>query len=433
MALNKKPYRGCRDFFPETMRVREHLFSKMKASAESYGFEPYDGPLLEEVELYKAKSGEELINDQIYSFTDRGERFVAIRPEMTPTLARMIANIHRQESKPIRWYAIPNLMRYEKPQRGRVREHWQFNVDIFGAPEAKGELEILSLIKDFMCSFGADQSMFSIRINDRAIVDHLMSEILKLKEEESYKLYKVIDRASKVSKEKLAQMIGEILTDKAAIENLNEYLSLDTFASLSSFVKKHNVPAQTFLEIVDAANELGLTDYLQYDPAIVRGLDYYTGLVFEIFDKHPDNNRAIAGGGAYANLLKIFNEEPLPGIGFGLGDVTLKDFLETHGLLPDLSKKDCDAFIVTTEEESELAVMKLSNQLRQNDLKIESQLGKIKFNKIFKTAEQKGFSKVAIIETRDGKAQVQVKNLESKEAVFFDLNQVKEISEHLKG
>ena len=144
MALNKKPYRGCRDFFPENMRVREFLFNQMKKSAEQFGYQPYDGPLLEEVELYKAKSGEELINDQIYSFTDRGERFVAIRPEMTPTLARMIANIHRQESKPIRWYSIPNLMRYEKPQRGRVREHWQYNVDIFGAPEAKGELEILS-------------------------------------------------------------------------------------------------------------------------------------------------------------------------------------------------------------------------------------------------------------------------------------------------
>ncbi len=146
MALSKKPYRGCRDFFPKDMRVRDFIFDKMKVAAESFAFEPYDGPLLEEVDLYLAKSGEELINDQIYSFTDRGDRKVAIRPEMTPTVARMAAQVHREVAKPIRWYSIPNLLRYEKPQRGRLREHWQFNADVFGAPEHMAEIEILSLV-----------------------------------------------------------------------------------------------------------------------------------------------------------------------------------------------------------------------------------------------------------------------------------------------
>ncbi|MEX1099306.1 MAG: ATP phosphoribosyltransferase regulatory subunit, partial [Bacteriovoracaceae bacterium] len=149
-SLSKKPYKGCRDFFPKESREREHLFDAMKKSAEAFAYEPFDGPMVEEVELYKAKSGEELINDQIYDFTDRGGRHVAIRPEMTPTVARMVAQVHKQTPKPIRWYSIPNLMRYEKPQRGRLREHWQFNVDIFGAPEHLGEIEVLNVIASLM-------------------------------------------------------------------------------------------------------------------------------------------------------------------------------------------------------------------------------------------------------------------------------------------
>jgi histidyl-tRNA synthetase len=213
MALSKKPYKGCRDFFPKEMRIREYIFNKMKEAALSFAFEPYDGPLLEEVELYKAKSGEELINDQIYSFQDRGERFVAIRPEMTPTVARMAAQVHRETPKPIRWFSIPNLMRYERPQRGRLREHWQFNADVFGAPENLGEVEITSLLIHMLKSFGADQSMFAILINDRRVVDGLFKSRLKLADDESYKLYKVIDRSKKIKKEELDKQIGEIIKE----------------------------------------------------------------------------------------------------------------------------------------------------------------------------------------------------------------------------
>src|SRR5690606_14029859 len=162
MTLSKNPYRGTRDFFPVQKRKRDYLFQKMEETAELFGYEPYDGPLLEEVDLYRAKSGQELINEQIYSFIDRGEREVAIRPEMTPTLARMVAQVHKQVAKPIRWYAIPNLMRYERPQKGRLREHWQFNCDIFGAPDKKGELEILQVAIALMTNLGANENHFEI-------------------------------------------------------------------------------------------------------------------------------------------------------------------------------------------------------------------------------------------------------------------------------
>lgn len=427
MALTKKPYRGCRDFFPADMRVREYLFASMKESAEKFGFEPYDGPLLEEVELYKAKSGEELINDQIYSFMDRGERQVAIRPEMTPTLARMIATINKQTAKPIRWYSIPNLMRYEKPQRGRVREHWQFNVDIFGAPENLGELEVLSLIVNFLTSLGANSKMFSIKVNDRKIVDQLFKTILQLDNDHCYKLYKVIDKSKKVDEPTLKKMLHETLEDESKVEIMQEYLELFSWQSLSTFCEKYKIEAQEFLALTEHFDSLALDEYLEYDPAIVRGLDYYTGLVFEIFDEHPDNNRAIAGGGAYANLLQIFNEEPLTGIGFGLGDVTLRDFLESHQLLPDLNHAQNDLYLTTTEEALEIELLKLGNELRKRGLRVESSLHKIKFNKIFKQAEAKGHQRVAIVENKDGTTQVQIKNLATRKLEFFPISQHSEI------
>lgn len=433
MALSKKPYKGCRDFFPTQMRVRNFLFDKMKRVAKSYAYEAYDGPLLEETALYKAKSGEELINDQIYSFTDRGEREVAIRPEMTPTLARMVANVHKELSKPIRWYSIPNLMRYEKPQRGRVREHWQFNVDIFGAPENLGESEILSFITDFLESFGATNKMFSILINDRQIVDSIFNKLLQLSEPDAHKLYKVIDRAKKVSPEKLDQMISEILKAPKAIEKFKSYLKLASFEELKLFLDENELTkdCERFLNFINLIKETHYYSYLKFDPTIVRGLDYYTGIVFEVFDMHPENNRAIAGGGSYANLLQIFNESPLAGVGFGLGDVTLKDFLESHKLLPDFNKAESDVLIVYTEDTLSIDAIQLAEKLREK-LNVECHLGRVKFNKIIKLAENKGHSFVLIIEKRDEVLSIQLKDLVKKTSMQVEHGGISEILKLIK-
>ena len=433
MGLNKKPYKGCRDFFPEDMRVRNYFFEHMRRVAESYAYEPYDGPLLEEVELYKAKSGEELINDQIYSFTDRGNREVAIRPEMTPTVARMVANVHKQEAKPLRWFSIPNLMRYEKPQRGRVREHWQFNVDIFGAPKNLGEIEVLSLITQFLKSFGAKKEMFSILINDRSIVDAVFNKLLNLNNEDSYKLYKVIDKAKKVTPEKLNVMISEVINSEDSKVIFTEYLSLNSFHNVVIFLEKYAIDkdCETFLNFTRLVSQTELNHFIKYDPTIVRGLDYYTGIVFELFDEHPDNRRAIAGGGAYANLLQIFNEQPLQGFGFGLGDVTLKDFLQTHKLLPDFSKPKHDIMLFYTSDEEEIPTFSLAENLRSRGVKTEVSLGTIKFNKIFKLAENKGYKRVGIVEKKDEKLQLQIKDLTDKTATFYAVEEIEKISNFL--
>jgi len=429
MALNKEPYKGTRDFFPKQKRVQNYIFSKMKTAAESFGYEPYDGPLIEEVELYKAKSGEELINDQIYSFTDRGERFVAIRPEMTPTVARMVAQIHREESKPLRWYSIPNLMRYEKPQKGRLREHWQLNCDIFGAPGRFGEIEILQVAVNLMRSFGATAQDFEILLNDRSIVDLTFQKIMGLSKEVASKLYKIVDKSKKVPHEAVVEMVNKLGMNEKQQELFYSYLALKSFDDLGKFLEHHNEleARDNFLKFVSPLREMGLLDYIKYDATIVRGLDYYTGIVFEIFDKDPENRRAICGGGAYANLLQIFNEQPLAGVGFGLGDVTLTDFLKTHKLLPEGCENPVIDYLVTFQDERCVSrAFEVANILRSKNFKVVQHFEPLKMNKVFPLAEKKGASFVVIMgETEFNENTIQLKNLKTKQQETIALSDFK--------
>jgi histidyl-tRNA synthetase len=427
--LDKKPYKGCRDFFPELKRKQNFIFARMQKIATLHGFEPYDGPMLEMIELYKAKSGEELINDQIYSFVDRGNREVAIRPEMTPTLARMVASIHREISKPIRWFSIPNLMRYEKPQRGRLREHWQFNCDVFGAPKSFGELEVLQVIKNLLTSFGATSEHFAIYINDRKIVDALFNA-LNLSEEKSYKLIKLIDRSKKISLESLDQAADEILDPKQKKIFLN-YLQLKNFHEAKIFIEENlNLADIELFDLVEMATSTSLSEFLSFDPSIVRGLDYYTGIVFEVFDLNPENKRAICGGGSYANLLQIFNEPALSGVGFGLGDVTLVDFLETHNLLSDFSKASFEVFLSISTDQALNSSFHLAENLRKMNISVEHHPNPVKPKKAIQIASKKGIQKVIFIgEEEIGKNIFKIKDLESgteKEFSYTDFSHIKE-------
>jgi histidyl-tRNA synthetase len=442
MALNKSPYRGTRDFFPGQMRLRNYIFLKMAQVSELYAYEPYDGPLLEEVDLYRAKSGEELINEQIYSFMDRGEREVAIRPEMTPTLARLVAQIHREVTKPIRMYAIPNLMRYEKPQRGRLREFWQYNADIFGAGQ-NGEIEILQLAVALMKSFGATHEHFEILVNDRRFVDFVFKGLIGLEPGNTKKLYKLVDAKNKMLPDKFAAEVRAITSDESKARIFEQFVNLHTVEDIKMFVdgvsdklpltQTHHLDSAApladtshvapLLKIFEKLNGLGLGDYIKFDPAIVRGLDYYTGVVFEIFDKHPENRRAIAGGGAYANLLQIFNEPALEGVGIGLGEVPLKDFLTTHQLLPDFTKTDVDYLVAYLVPEAEKVANELAEQLRQKNYKTELFFGEAKPKKIFTYSEKKNFKFICFIGEEE---------LKNDEVKIKDLVQRKETTKKLK-
>jgi len=432
MALSKNPYRGTRDFFPPQKRERDYIFAKMRHAAESFGYEPYDGPLLEEVELYKAKSGEELIRDQIYSFMDRGGRNVAIRPEMTPTLARMVAQIYRTAPLPLRLYAIPNLMRYEKPQKGRLREHWQFNCDIFGASEVAAALEILQLAIYLLKSFGATPQDFTILFNHRQAIDVIFQKFMRLDQAQSYQLYKLVDRAKKISAEAFAKQLAELQLTEDATSIFQEYLHLknldEALALLTKYQDRAPQEVENFMafgrQFTSLAQELQLTDYLRYDPSIVRGLDYYTGIVFEIFDLNPENPRAISGGGAYANLLQIFGEGPLMGVGFGLGDVTLADFLHAHHLIPDFSLPQNDILLTIQDERCLSLLQHLAAYWRTQGLKVIAHFEPMKINKVFPLAEKRGAKWVALLGEKElAERSVQVKNMATREQLNLAVDQ----------
>ncbi|MCL5666752.1 MAG: histidine--tRNA ligase [Patescibacteria group bacterium] len=328
--LSLEPYKGTRDFYPEDQFVQNYIFSVWRKVAESFGYLEYGASILEETDLYRAKTGEEIVNEQTYSFTDRGGRDVTIRPEMTPTIARMVAQKRKELVFPLRWYSIPNLFRYERPQRGRLREHWQLNVDLFGADSAEADAEIINVAHSIMKAFGASGESFEIRVNNRRLTDHLLKEHLKLDKDEAHKASKLIDRMHKMKDTEFTAAMTSLIAGKTKM--LMDILYVKSLDELGKKIPDSQ-GAKELDELMLKLEALGIKNTV-YDPALMRGFDYYTGNVFEIYDTSPANNRALFGGGRYDDLVGIFGVEKVPGVGFGMGDVTMRDFLETHGLLP---------------------------------------------------------------------------------------------------
>ncbi len=300
--LSTEPYKGVRDFYPEDMAVLNYIFDTWRKVSKEAGFVEYSASILEPAELYKAKGerNEEIVNEQMYTFIDKGEREVALRPEMTPTLARMVAARRKGLKLPLRWFSIPNCFRYERPQRGRKREHWQLNCDIVGGAGIEAEVEIISVAYKIMKEFGAKDEDFEIRINSRKIIENAYGK----------EMIGLLDKKEKMEKEEFE----------------SEWLKVSGKPfSLPS-------PDEDVKTLLSKLEEKGIKGV--FSPTTARGFDYYTGMVFEVFDTNPENKRSIFGGGRYDNLLEMFGVEPLPTVGFGMGDVTIRDFLETHKLPP---------------------------------------------------------------------------------------------------
>ena len=306
MKLSTESYKGVRDFYPEDMAVQNYIFDTWKKVSHSFGYVEYSASILEPAELYKSKTSEEIVNEQMFTFKDRGDREVALRPEMTPSLARMVAGRRKSLKFPLRWFSIPNVFRYERPQRGRKREHWQLNCDIMGIADFEAEVEIISLAHAIMKEFGAKDDDFVIKINDRKLLQEVIGNKLKNKDD-FQKALRLFDKKDKISEEEFKKSWAEISNGP-----------FDTDIQVS----------QTINDIIEKLNLPNVV----YDPVITRGFDYYTGMVFEVFDTDRENLRSLFGGGRYDNLLEIFGVEPVPTVGFGMGDITIRDFLETHKL-----------------------------------------------------------------------------------------------------
>lgn len=329
MNLRTQPYKGARDFYPEDKRIQKYMFRVLRQVVESYGYQEYDAPLLEYFEIYAAKSGEEIVNEQLYSFEDRGGRRVAIRPEMTPSVSRMVAARRQELAYPLRLYSLPNLWRYERPQRGRLREHWQLNVDLFGIEGLEGDLEIIQVADAVLKAFGATPESYRINVNSRKAMVSAMKSF-SMDEAELKAVYKLIDKMPKLSHEQFQKILTDNLSDEKAAK-LIEYLN-------------SNEPPAHIRQLLDKLSGAGVVNAV-YEPSVVRGIEYYSDVVFEVFDKNEENNRSMFGGGRYDGLVAQFGVEPVPTVGFGMGDVTLQNFLEAHKLLPQL-KPETDAVVV---------------------------------------------------------------------------------------
>ncbi len=348
--LTTDAYKGVRDFYPEDMAIQRYIFGVWSETAESFGFERYDASVLEPSELYKSKGAEneEMVNEQTYTFIDRGDREVTLRPEMTPTVARMVAGRRRELSFPVRWYSIPNLFRYERPQRGRLREHWQLNCDIFGAADFTADVEIISLAHQMLLNFGAESDMFEIRINNRAEMGMLYAGIGITDVEKQNAITRLNDRFHKISTDEYKTLLTEITSDHTLTEKVFELVT--------------SGGAETNNSVANGLKELGINN-VKIDRTLARGFNYYTGTIFEIFDVSGENNRAMLGGGRYDNLTSMFGGEPITGIGFGMGDVTMKDFLETHNLLTSNTTAPT-LVVIPMETAQNLTAQKIAKQFR---------------------------------------------------------------------
>lgn len=381
--LSTDSYKGVRDFYPEDMAIQRYIFQTWAKTAESFGFERYDASILEPAELYKAKGAEneELVNEQTYTFTDRGEREVTLRPEMTPTVARMVAGARHEVTFPLRWYSIPNLFRYERPQRGRLREHWQLNCDIFGADDIAADIEIIALAHQTLIEFGATPEMFEILINNRQEMAALYAAIGITDPEIVSAITRLTDRKKKISAEEYRFGLLEIIGDEQLVD------------AVVHLIEDASGTNQT----IDGLRALGITN-VKIDRTIARGFDYYTGTIFELVDLHPDNNRSMLGGGRYDNLTSMFSGDAISGIGFGMGDVTMRDFLEVHQLIPEHIRSTAPhVMIVPMETTQNLYAERVAMHIRKAGHRVATDIGARKLAKKIGSASDKGCRFIIVI------------------------------------
>lgn len=420
--MQTKALPGFREFYPAELALRTHIVRTWRTVAARYGFEEYDGPPLEPLELYTAKSGDEIVG-QLYAFTDKGGREVALRPEMTPTLARMVAARANGLKKPIRWFAIPQLFRYERQQRGRLREHFQLNCDLIGEPGPLGDAEIIALAIDVMRAFGLGPGDVRVRLSDRRVLRALLLGA-GVSELQLPAAYQAVDKIERVPAPALTEQLAAAAVPGAAIAKVFEIAGLRGLPAVEaalSQVPGGDAAGAPLRRVVDALGAMGLGEFVEVDLSIVRGLAYYTGTVFELFDAGR-TLRAICGGGRYDGLLEALGGVDLPALGFGMGDVVLAELLRERGLVP-ADTSSIDVFLAAITDDDVTHVLALAHELRDAGLRTEYALGAQAVGKQLKLADARN-ARLAVVIGPDDRArgEVMVRDLagKSQEAVRRD-------------
>ena len=411
--------RGTRDFYPEDMRLRNWLFDNFIAASLLHGFEEYDAPVLEQEELYTRKQGED-ITQQLYNFQDKGDRKVALRPEMTPSLARMVMARAGALPLPIKWFSIPQCWRYERTQRGRGREHYQWNVDIWGTTEISADAELISVIVTFFEEMGLTSDDIVIRISSRKVLEEVLGS-LGVEGDLFTKTCVIVDKMDKLSSEIIEEQLSELGHSSDVINKIQTILGIKDMDNLRSSLEDSSsaiLELDTLFDLIDA---YGMSEWVQFDASIVRGLAYYTGSVFEAHDREG-KFRAICGGGRYDNLLSTLGGKDLPATGFGFGDMVIMEVLKEKGLVPELISGVDDIVIPLSPNLRDIAV-RVAASLRLSDRTVDLVLEDKKIKWVFKHAERTGAKRLVLLAPDEwSRKMIKVKDLETGEEKELSLN-----------
>ena len=405
--------KGTREFYPPEMALRKWLYGKITSVSHAFGYQEYDGPFLESIELYAAKSGEELVKEQSFVFPDRGGNLITLRPELTPSLARMVAQRQNQLVYPLRWWSFGPFWRYEKPQKGRTREFFQWNIDLIGVDCPEGDAELVAIAAEFFKAVNLSSSEVKILVNDRRLMDQQMVKLGVTSMDQKKAMLSIIDRRDKLSVNEWESYVLESGFTVEQLEGLKAILNDKELYKTSPEV----------MRFFNALEALGVADYVVYDPRIVRGLDYYTGIVFEARDV-SESSRAILGGGHYGNLVEEVGGDSIAGVGFAMGDVVLPLILEEFGKLPELGLNPAKVLVTVFNADCQTYSLKIATKLREADINVLVYPEIAKIGKQFKYADRVGVQYVIVAgpDERDQEI-LQVKDMQSGEQTSVKINE----------
>ena len=416
-----KSVKGTRDFYPEEMRLRNWLFDNFTYASLLHGFEEYDAPVLENEELYTRKQGEDIVK-QLYNFQDKGDRKVSLRPEMTPSLARMVMSRAGVLPMPIKWFSIPQCWRYERMQKGRGREHFQWNVDIWGTSEISADAELFSVIVTFLEGVGLTEEDVVIRVSSRKVLEEVLGS-LGIVGEAFAQTCIIVDKIDKLAPEVIDEQLTDLGHSPEVISAIQSTLGLKNFNSLKKVLKSGSNALDELHTLFEVIDSYGISDWVEFDASIVRGLAYYTGSVFEVRDR-GGKFRAICGGGRYDKLLSTLGGKDLPATGFGFGDMVIMELLKDKGLLPELLSGVEDVVIALDSDLRNIAV-KVASVLRASDRLVDLVLEDKKMKWAFKHAERIGANRLVLVAPEEwARQKIKIKNLESGEEFEASIEEI---------
>lgn len=411
--LDTNPPKGTRDFYPEDMRLQTWLFSQWREVAKTYGFSEYDAPVLESESLYTRKAGEE-VTEQLYNFVDKGDRAVALRPEMTPSLARMVMAKKGGLNLPLKWFSIPQCWRYERMTRGRRREHYQWNMDIWGVKGVETEAELLSAMVNFFEKVGLTAEDVGIKVNSRLVIGEVLSE-LGIPEEKFAATCVLVDKLEKVPIDAIQGDLEELGLDQSVVEKLLSVLTNNSVEAIAEVLGPDSAAVKELKQLLSLCEAYGIEDWILFDASVVRGLAYYTGIVFEAFDRRGEL-RAIAGGGRYDKLLETFGGESTPAAGFGFGDAVIVELLKERNVLPTFESSGIDSVVFAMNEDLYGDAVKIATKLREAGQSVDVVLEKKKTKWVFKHSDRiKSRFVVVVAPDEHANGEVSIKNLETGE------------------